>query len=105
MVEPHAISIHLDADLFDSVEDAHLYDVGASLRKLAIQTDTALSTRYPDALVSVTWDSRTSGRSRCHVTDSEGAHVEPCERDDVRETCGRVWESWTWAVSTDGGAL
>lgn len=106
---PHAISIHLDADLFDGVDDAHLYDVGASLRRLAIQTDDALSARYPDALsarypdalVSVTWDSRTSGRSRCYVTDSEGAHVDPCDRDDVRETCGRVWESWTWAVFTE----
>lgn len=105
MTTPHAISIHLDADLFDGVDDAHLYDVGASLRRLAIQTDDALRTRYPDALVSVTWDSRTSGRSRCHVTDSEGAHVDPCDRDDVREACGRVWESWAWAVSTDGGAL
>ena len=105
MDTPHAISIHLDADLFDGVDEAHLYDVGASLRHLAIQTDDALSARYPDTLVSVTWDSRTSGRTRCNVTDSEGAHVEPCERDDVRETCGRVWDSWTWAVPVDGGAL
>jgi hypothetical protein len=98
----HAISIHLDADLFDGVDDAHLYDVGASLRRLASHTDDALSARYPDALVSVTWDARTSGRSRCNVTDSEGAHVDPCDRDDVRETCGRVWESWEWAVSAEG---
>lgn len=105
MATLHAISIHLDADLFDGVDDAHLYDVGASLRRLAIQTDATLSTRYPAALVSVTWDARTSGRSRCSVTDSEGAHVEPCDRDDVRETCGRVWETWAWAVAADGGAL
>lgn len=105
MTTPHAISIHLDADLFDGVYDAHQYDVGASLRLLAIQTDDALSARYPDALVSVTWDARTSGQSCLHVTDSEGAHADPCDRDDVRETCGRVWESWAWAVRVDGGAL
>jgi hypothetical protein len=99
----HAISIHLDANLFDGVDDAHLYDVGASLRRLAIQTDDALSARYPDALVSVTWDARTSGRSRCNVTDPEGAHVDPYDRDDVRTVCGRVWESWDWAVTVGKG--
>jgi len=103
--KPHAISIHLDADLFDGVDDAHQYDVGASLRRLAIQTDDTLSARYPETLVSVTWDARTSGRSRCHVTDSENTHVDPCERDGVRELCNRVWEGWTWAVRVDGGAL
>ncbi len=102
MGTPHAISIHFDADIFDGVIDADTLDLVASLRKLAIQTDAALSARYPDALVAVTWDSRTSGRSHCHVTDSEGADVDTCERDDVRATCGRVWESWTWAVSTEG---
>jgi hypothetical protein len=95
----HAISIHLDADLFDGVDDAHLYHVGASLRHLAIQTDDALSARYPDALVSVTWDARTSGRSRCSVTNPEGVHVDSYDRDDVRNVCGRVWESWNWAVT------
>jgi hypothetical protein len=105
MANLHAISIQLDAGLFDGVDDAHQYDVGASLRHLAIQTDDALSARYPDTLVSVTWDARTSGRTRCNVTDSEGAHVDPCERDDVRELCERVWEGWTWAVVANGGAL
>ncbi len=103
MTKLHAISIHFDTDIFDSVIDANALDLGASLRHLAIQTDEALSARYPTTLVSVTWDSRTSGRSRCRVTDSEGVHVDSCERDDVRETCGRVWESGTWAVAADGG--
>ena len=105
MTKTHAISIHFDADIFDGVIDANTLDLGASLRRLAIQTDDALSARYPDALVSVTWDSRTSGQNHCHVTDDEGADVDPCDRDDVRDTCGRVWESWTWAVRVDGGAL
>jgi len=78
--------------------------VATSLRQLATTTDTALRARYPDALISVTWDARTDGRSHCHVTDDEGAHVDSCDRDDVRETSGRVWESWAWAVRVDGSA-
>jgi hypothetical protein len=102
---PHAISIHLDADLFDGVDDAHLYDVVASLRQLAIRTDDALSEAYPDALVSVTLDARTSGRSYQSITNSEGSEADIAVRDNVRGLCGTVWESWTWAVSSEGGAL
>ena len=104
MSQTHAISIHFDADIFDGVIDADTLDLDASLRHLATATDTALRARYPDALVSVTWDSCTSGQNHCHVTDDEGADADPCDRDDVRDTCGRVWESWAWAVLVDGSA-
>ena len=98
----HAILIHLDNDQFDGIDDAHVYDAGASLRALAIQTHDAVSARYPNALISVTWDAWTSGRSRCNVTNPDGVSVDPCARDNVRETCGFVYESWNWAVSAEG---
>ena len=102
MHQPHAISIHLDANVLNGSIDVDHYDLKASLRNLASDTYTALRRAYPEALINVTSDARTGGNARRVVTDDEGNEADLATVDAVRELCGRVWESWTWVVTSKG---
>jgi hypothetical protein len=92
------IHYHIDLDAIAFVDRP--LDAAASLRRLSDFISEALGAAYPDAALSVTYDTRTGGAGSLVVSDENGDLLveDYFTKDHIRQIVEQVWSNYEWVV-------
>ena len=88
------IKVHTDTDLLSGfADDDRKIDDKASLEAYSDAVFERLAAEYPDADLSVTWSTRTSGGGAVEILDEEHNAVwDSRVTDRIRDLIGRIFE-------------